>query len=124
MRKEVAKMKKFVLLLIVPVALVLGVQTATAQQKATSSVESNWNSFRTETLSGTITMVQPGAKAVYVEGSGGVSFQFLVTNKTRIEVDGAKATIDDLANQTQKQVTVTFVARPNGDMAHSITVSG
>ena len=117
-------MKKLVLLLIIPFALLLVVQPATAQQKATSSVETNWNSFRPETLSGTITMVEPGTKAVFVMGSGEVSYKFLVTGKTKIAIAGTKASIDELANQAQKQVTITFVARPHGNMAQSISVSG
>ena len=117
-------MKKLVLLLIIPFALLLVVQPATAQQKATSSVETNWNSFRPETLSGTITMVEPGTKAVFVMGSGEVSYKFLVTRKTKIEIAGTRASIDELANQTRKEISVTFVARPNGNVAQSISVSG
>jgi len=117
-------MKKFMLLLIFPVALLLGVQTATAQQRATSSVEANWNNFRPETLSGTISMVEPGTRTVFVTGSDNVSYKFLVTNRTKIEVGGTASSIGALAGQTGQQVTVTFVARPNGDMAHSISVSG
>ena len=117
-------MRKFLLLLIVPAALLLGLQTATAQTKTKTSVESNWNNFRPETLSGTISMVEPGTKAIFVTGSDNVSYKFLVTNKTRIEVNGTASSIGALASQTNQPVTITFVARPNGNMAHSITVSG
>lgn len=117
-------MRKFLLLLIVPLAVFLGAQTATAQQRTTSSVEANWNSFRPETLSGTISMVEPGTKAVFVTGAENVSYKFLVTNKTKIEVDGTASSIGALASQTNQQVIITFVARPNGNMAHSISVSG
>lgn len=117
-------MRKFVLLLIVPVALLLGVQTAPAQQGATSSVEANWNNFRRETLSGTISMVEPGTRAVFVTGTDNVSYKFLVTSKTKIEVGGTASSIDALAGQTGQQVTITFVARAKGNMAQSITVSG
>ena len=117
-------MKKLVLLIIIPFALLLVVQPATAQMKATSSVETNWNSFRPETLGGTITMVEPAEKAVFVMGSGEVSYKFLVTGKTNIEVNGTKASIDELANQTRKEISVTFVARARGNMAQSISVSG
>jgi hypothetical protein len=117
-------MKKLVLLLIIPFALLLGVQTATAQEKTTTPAEANWNSYRPETLSGTISMVEPGTKSVFVMGSGEVSYRFQITNKTKIQIDGTKASIDELANQGNKQVTVTFVARRNGNIAESISVSG
>ncbi|HXH50915.1 MAG TPA: hypothetical protein VNM47_16350 [Terriglobia bacterium] len=117
-------MKKLVLFLIVPFALLLGVPTATAQEKTTTSAEANWNNYRPETLNGTITMVEPGTKCMFVMGSSEVSYKFVVTNKTRIEIGGAKGSVEELANQAQKQVTVTFVARPNGNFAQSISVSG
>lgn len=117
-------MKKLVLLLMIPFALLLGVPTATAQEKTATPAETNWNSYRPETLSGTISIVETGTKSVFVMGSGGTSYKFLVTPKTKIEVDGTKGTIEDLAGQTQKQVSVTFVARRNGNMAQSISVSG
>jgi hypothetical protein len=117
-------MKKFVLLLIVPLALLMGVQTATAQEKTTTREEANWNYYRPETLNGTISMVEPGTKSVFVTGSDEVSYKFLVTNKTKIEIGGTTSSIEDLAGQTQKQVTITFVARRNGNFAQSISVSG
>lgn len=126
-------MKKFVLLLIVPFALLLGVRTASAQesttappstQRAAPSTRAMWNNFKPATLNGTISMVDPSEKSVFVTGSDGVSYKFLVTPKTKIEIDGTKSSLNELADQTQKQITVTFVARPNGNFASSITVSG
>lgn len=116
-------MKRFVLLLIVPVALMVGIQMAAAGQKATRSVEANWNNFRTETLSGTLSVVKPNTRAVFVNGPNNVSYKFLVTHRTKIEVAGTPSSISVLASQADKQVTITFVARAKGDMAHSITVS-
>ena len=117
-------MRKFVLLLILPVALLLGVQTATAQQKSTSAAEANWNHFRPETLSGIISMVEPGTKTVFVTGSDEVSYKFLATKRTKIEIGGTASSFDELASQTQKQVTITFVARPNGNFAQNISIGG
>ena len=117
-------MKKIAFLLIFPIALLLGVQTVTAQQKSTSLAETNWDNFRPETLSGTISMVEPGTKALFVTGPGEVSYKFLVTNKTKIEVDGTTSAPNELASQTQKQATITFVARPNGNFAQDISIGG
>jgi hypothetical protein len=117
-------MKKLVLFLIVPFALLLGVPTATAQEKATAPAEANWNSYRPETLNGTITMVEPDTMSVFVTGSGEVSYKFVVTNKTKIEIDGTSSSIDELAAQTRKPATITFVARPSGNFAQSISIGG
>jgi len=120
-------MKKLALLLIVPFALLLGVQTASAQktkspQTATSTVRTNWDSYRPETIQGEISLIEVDQKLVIVEVSGGVPYDITVTPKTRIEINGISSTFDDLVGQTQKQATVTFVARPNGDVAQSISV--
>lgn len=121
-------MKKLVLLLIVPFALLCGVQTASAQKtksprRATSTVLAEWNSYKPETIEGTISMIEVDQKLIIVEASGGVPFDLTVTPKTKIEINGTSATFDQLVEQTQKQATVTFVARPNGDVAQSISVS-
>jgi hypothetical protein len=117
-------MKKFAMLLIVPFALLLAVQTATAQEKTTSPAEVNWNSYRAETLNGTISAVEPGTRSVFVMGPDEVSYKFLVTSKTKIEISGTTSSIEDLAGQTHKPIMVTFVARRTGNFAQSISVSG
>lgn len=117
-------MKKFAFLLIFPNALLLGVQTATAQQKSTSTAETKWNNFRPETLSSTISMVKPGTTALFVTGSGEVPYKFFVTNKTKIDVGGTASSLDGLASQTQKQATIAFVARPKGNFAQVISIGG
>lgn len=134
-------MKKLALLLIIPFALLLGTQTASAQnktmtpasthkqmkastQQSTAASKPMWNSFKPETLKGTISIVEPGKKSLFVSASNGVSFHFLVTGRTKIHINGTRSTIADLAQLAQKQATVTFVARPRGDVAQSITVSG
>jgi hypothetical protein len=94
-------MKKFLLLLMNPFALFLGAPTAHAKEKTTTSVEANWKSYRPETSSGTISMVEPSTKSVFVMGSSEGSYKFLVTPKTKIEIDGTKGTIENLAGQDQ-----------------------
>lgn len=125
-------MKKMALFLIIPCALLLGIQTAKAQQKMKTSANTHpaasaqnnlWNSFRPETLSGTISIVAPGKKEMFLSSSSGASFEFIVTPKTKIKIGGTQSTIAQLADQVQKQATITFVARPKGDIAHSIKVN-
>lgn len=126
-------MKKIAFLLIVPCALLLGILPASAQEKTTTptstrepsaSTAAMWNNFQPETLSGTVSMIEPSEKSVFVTGSSGVSYKFLVTRKTKIEIGGTASSFEDLVSQTQKQITVTFVARPSGNFAKSITISG
>ena len=117
-------MKKSVLLLILPVALLVGAQMATAQQKSVSPAEANWDNFRPETLSGTISMVEPSTKAMFVTGSDKVSYKFLITDRTKINIGGTASSLDELASQTQKPVSITFVARANGNVAQNISVGG
>lgn len=120
-------MKKLVLLLIVPFALLLGAQTASAQKSATpragtSAAQAAWNSYQSETITGTISMIVVDQKMVVVESSG-IPYDITITKKTKIDINGTTSTFSDLVGQTQKQVTVTFVARPKGDFAQSISVS-
>ena len=68
-------------------------------------------------------MIVTDQKMVVVTADGGVPYDFTVTGKTRIEIGGTRSTFNDLAAQVQKQVTVTFIARPHGDVAQSIAVS-
>lgn len=131
-------MKKLAFFLIIPFTLLLGTQMGRAQEGATApastqmkastqqpaaSARANWNAFKPETLSGTISIIEPGKKSVFVSGPGGVSYKFLVTPRTKIQIGGTTSSFNDLVSQTQKKATVTFLARPKGDIAQSITVS-
>ena len=120
-------MKNLALFLIVSFTVLGAVQVASAKENTNSKSEntrmSMWDSFKPETLMGKISIIEPGKKAVFLSAANGVSYQFLVTPKTRIQVAGAKTTIAQLADQANEHATVVFVARPQGDFAHSITVS-
>jgi hypothetical protein len=120
-------MKKLALFLIVTFTVLGAVQVASARENTKSKSEntgmSMWDSFKPETLKGKISIIEPGKKAVFLSAANGVSYQFLVTPKTRIQVAGAKTTIAQLADQANEHATVVFVARPQGDFARSITVS-
>jgi hypothetical protein len=82
-----------------------------------------WESFRPETLNGTVSIVEPGKKSIFVTTSGGVSYKFVATAKTKIQINGTPSSMDELAEQSDKEATVTFVARPKGDVAQRIAVS-
>jgi hypothetical protein len=115
-------MKKVSLLLSVSLVLLFGAAMASAQATKGSAAERNWNSFRPETLSGTISMIDADQNLVVLT-SDNVPYNFKVTKATKIEIGGSKATFNELVNQTQKEASVTFVARRDGNFARSISIS-
>ena len=121
-------MKKSVMFLILSLVLFGGARMARAEKKAStqshaSSVQTNWNSFKPETLSGTISIVGSKNKDIFVTSSDGIPYHFVVNKQTKIEIGGASASFEKLADKTGSQVAITFVARPQGNFAKSITVS-
>jgi len=78
----------------------------------------------TETLSGTLSVVDADKKLVVVNGSNGVPYNFVVSGGTKITVGGSKAKLADLSGNTNKQATVMFVAeKKRGNMAKSIEIT-
>lgn len=75
-------------------------------------------------ISGTISMVDADQKIVVLTDSNGVPFDFKVTPRTHIVVNGSKASLSQLADQTNKQASVKFVDRMKaGQFALTITVT-
>lgn len=121
-------MKKVALLLTITSALLLGIQTASAQKSEsagseTGVVQARWSSYKPETIEGMLSMVVTEQKLVVVTSSEGVPYNFQLTKKTKIEIGGIASSFDDLAGHIHGQATVTFVPRRNGNMAQSIVVS-
>lgn len=76
-----------------------------------------------EDLSGTISRVDPTDKEVTVVGSNGVPYDFKITNRTLVELANNKIGMNELASESQKQVTVHFVPRTDGNLAENIKIS-
>lgn len=77
-----------------------------------------------QSVSGSISMVDADKKLVVITDSNGVPFDFKVTKGTRIEVNGKKSTLSDLAQQTNKQASVKYRdGLEHGLLAQSIQVS-
>ncbi|MFZ0956913.1 MAG: hypothetical protein WAN60_11270 [Candidatus Sulfotelmatobacter sp.] len=76
-----------------------------------------------EDLSGTITMVGPNDKEITVVGSNGIPYDFKLTNKTLLELSNSKIPMNELASESQKQATIHFVPRSDGNLAQSIQIS-
>ncbi|MGH9327959.1 MAG: hypothetical protein ACRD2B_14920 [Terriglobia bacterium] len=75
-------------------------------------------------LSGTLSMVDAGQKVVVITNSDGTPFDFKVTRRTRIEVNGQKANLDSLSDQTSKQASIKYRDALNrGLLAETIQLS-
>lgn len=73
-----------------------------------------------EVLTGTILLVDRGKNLLIVQDSAKVPFDFVITPKTDIEVDGKRATLDALGGLLNRNVSVTFTAKRDGNFAHKI----
>lgn len=137
MKKLVASVFIFSLLIFCGNALANGAQTenssssgqAEAPAKTTThhhamSGKNARSAAKPETISGTISMVDATKKIVVLTDSNGVPFDFIVTPRTHIQVNGSKASLSELADQTNKQASVNFIDRMKaGQFARTIDVS-
>jgi len=101
-------------------ALLLAVPLVAANTTRKTAARSAWPA---ETLSGTITMVDPGLKTVVVQ-TGGVPFDMVVTGNTRIESGNRAITLRDLQQDLNKGVSIRFVPERRGDVARTIQLNG
>lgn len=76
-----------------------------------------------EDLSGTISMVDPNEKELTLVGSNGVPYDFQLTKKTMVELSNSKIGMNELASESNKQATIHFVPRSDGNLAKSIQIS-
>jgi hypothetical protein len=75
-----------------------------------------------ETLTGKITMVDPGAKLVVIQDRDGVPFDMEITPATRIRSGDQSEHPKDLSQQTNQTATVRFIPERGGDVAQSIQI--
>jgi hypothetical protein len=75
-----------------------------------------------ETISGTITMVDPDQKVVVIQTSDGTPYDLMLTPSTRIKCGGQPQTLQDLSSEVSKTATVKFTPERRGDMAMSFDV--
>ncbi len=81
------------------------------------------DSFKPETLNGTISIVKQHLEKVFLT-SRKIPYDFKITKSTKIKIDGSKSNFSQVADQTHEQASVTFIARADGNFAMSITVTG
>jgi len=107
-------MKYLMRILLFAALAVLVIQVAAAQDVPFVS--------KTETIQGTIAIVQVENNLVIVKTDDGIFFDLKVGPAARIEIGGAKATLTNLADQVGKTVSVTFRTLRTGDSALKIEV--
>ena len=76
-----------------------------------------------ETMTGKITMVDPGQNLLVVTYQG-VPFDMVVTPNTRIRSGDQALTLKDLQQDQNKGVSLRFVPESRGDVAQTIRISG
>lgn len=101
-------------------AFVLAAPSVAAQKQSAHQDEGVWPA---ETISGTISMVEPGQKVVVIKNDN-VPFDMVVTRKTRIMAGNQSVRLDDLSKYQNKNVSVHFVPEGRGDIAQSIKING
>lgn len=104
------------------VAAAAASKSAAAPAHSTAKAEpARWASAP-ETISGRIMMVEPDQKIVVVTGAGGVTFDMVVTRKTRIRSGNETLNFNDLKQFENKNVSVKFLPERRGDIAESIRI--
>lgn len=124
-------------LLVVLVVALLGAASVLAQEaekpaapeatpktaKARPAKHSGGEAVKPETVSGTLSAVDADKKLVVVTDGNGIPFDFEVNSGTKITVSGSKSELGDLASNTNKQASVTFLAmKKRGNLAKSIEI--
>jgi hypothetical protein len=92
-----------------------------AQGQSSRAERSAWP---VETLTGTITMVDPAQHLVVVQDASGVPFDMVVTPATRIRSGDQRLNLGDLSSDVNKNVSLKFVPERRGDVARSIRLNG
>lgn len=78
----------------------------------------------TQSLSGTLSMVDSQQRVIVVTNSEGTPFNFRVMRGTRIMVGGKKGTLDDLSGQKSQQVSVKYRDHMNAGLVAQVIDAG
>jgi hypothetical protein len=108
--------------LAIPLAAANG--TAANKSKATTVSKAGKRAWPPETLSAKIAAVHPDENLVVVETPDEVTYDLVVTAKTRIKSGEQTIALKDLSQDKNMTVSVNFVPERGGDVAKSIQVGG
>ena len=76
-----------------------------------------------ETLTGSITAVDPQTKILTVTGSNGTPYEFRIAGNAKITIDGHLATLVDLTAHINGMASIEFVPTSTGNFVHSIELN-
>jgi hypothetical protein len=85
----------------------------------TAVMRGAWTS---QTLSGTLTIVDPVKKLVVIQATDGVPYDLYITHATRIRSGNQSISLRDLNRDINRNVSVKLVPERHGDIATSIRV--
>jgi hypothetical protein len=111
------------LLLAIPLTAANKPVAAKMKKSGTTTVAMR-SAWPPETLSGKIAMVDPNRKLAVVETPDGVTYDMVVTAKTRIKSGAQAVALKDLTLDLNKTVSVKFTPERRGDVARSIQITG
>jgi hypothetical protein len=94
---------------------------AAKDQNAQAEARQAWPA---ETLSGTISMVDPSQHILVVTDHNGVPFDIVVGRSTRIESGHQRLTLSELSPDINQSVTVRYVPERRGDIARTVNLNG
>ena len=121
-------MKRMILPFVSSASCFLLLSAAVAAAAGTSAApnamnsKSGQNSWRAETLTGTIEIVNPARHLIVVQGPDKVPFDLRVTSSTRIISGDQRVALSDLNSDINRRVSVRFVPRGAGDIAQSVRI--
>jgi len=105
-------------------ATVPSANTNSKSNKKTTKTAVMRTAWSPETISGRIFIVSPVDKLVVVETPNKVPFDVRVNSKTQIKFGDKTVTLNDLAQDTNKTVSIKFIPERRGDIARSIHLNG
>jgi hypothetical protein len=95
--------------------------SAAQNQNAQAEVRQAWPA---ETLTGTISMVDPNQHILVVQDHDGVPFDMVIGRSTRIESGNQQLTLSALSSDVNQPATVRFVPEAGGDIARTVNWNG
>lgn len=108
------------LLFVIPLAAAVNTAAHRSTAIQSKTMRAAWPP---ETLSGTITMVDPGQRLIVVTENG-VPFDMVITPRTHIRSGNRMLSLKDLKQFQNDNVSLKFVPERRGDVAESIHVNG
>jgi hypothetical protein len=125
MRVELRMLAATACALLLAVPLTAANKPAAARMKkngtTTAAMRSAWPP---EALSGKIAMVDPDRKLAVVQTPDGVSYDMVVTARTRIKSGDRAIALKDLTQDLNQNVSVRFTPERRGDVAKAIQIVG